>query len=80
MTNENRPNENNETGSFATPPEAKRLQELKEKFEENYLEFKRKKAFEAPCMRTTLLTSIFSHKLYLKKITKRVKAFFNLFF
>jgi hypothetical protein len=58
MTNENKPNENNET---ATPPEAKRLQELKEKFEENYLEFKRKKAFEAPCIRTTL-NKYFNHK------------------
>lgn len=35
----------------------KRLKEAKEKFEYNFIEFKRKKFVEAPCVRSTFLTS-----------------------
>ena len=57
-------NNNNNLGAFATPLEAKRLQELNERFEQNYSEFKRKKTFEAPCMRSTLLTSDFKRSSF----------------
>lgn len=41
----------------------KRLQEAKEKFDQNYLEFKRKKLSETPCFRSTFLTSIIFIKI-----------------
>jgi hypothetical protein len=35
----------------------RRSKELEDKFSYNYMEFKRKKTFEQPCVRTTFLTS-----------------------
>ncbi len=34
-----------------------RIRKAQEKFEQNYLEFKRKKLAETPCFRSTFLTS-----------------------
>lgn len=44
-------------GNESTEDYEKRLKSAKDKFDINLLEFKRKKLSEAPCFRSTFLTS-----------------------
>ncbi len=46
-----------ETSQQSTEEEIKKAKERAERFDYNYSEFKRKKTFEQPCVRTTFLTS-----------------------
>lgn len=42
-----------------------KIKEAREKFDQNYLEFKRKKITEAPCFRSSFLTGINMRKNFI---------------
>jgi hypothetical protein len=55
MTNDS--DKNNPTNESLDQDIEKRLKDSKEKFDKNYLEFKGKSIKDAPCFRSTFLTS-----------------------
>lgn len=52
-------NNNNNSSDNDQEDLEKRAKEARDKFDQNYMEFKRKKLAETPCFRSTFLTSKF---------------------
>lgn len=51
--------ENNNNNNSVNKSEEEKRRELQERFDRNYYEFKNKSIKDMPCLRSTLLTSIF---------------------